>query len=135
MRLKTMACLISAAASFCSQAVADELDKKLFVPAKNGESAQIVDTETGEGIAVLQGIMGVPPENCPPQAFWATTKSIDDMIAAGIVSCADGMKYDLRLSNVSKMEAYELFRSNPKPGTDDPGPSKKTPGAAPEVSP
>jgi hypothetical protein len=136
MRLWTIILLLAALASFSPQANADEWSTKLFIPARNGESAQIVDTETGQAAKVLEGIMGERPQECPQDGYWADAALMAGMVDGRVVTCADGQAYALMKTPEAALRGgYALVPAKPKPGTDDPGPSKKDPASMPEVTP
>jgi len=115
-------------------AVADEWEKILFFSATNDADAKTLNTETGETQGLLAGIEGQPPKECPPQAYWAP---MDKAPIDTIISCANGEEFAL-VRGPSVAQGARILQpvSSPKPpGTDDPGPSKSAPAAAPEVTP
>jgi len=137
MRPKSTVLFLSAIASLSHSASADEWEKMVFIPARNGETAQIID-ETGKMKAVVEGLMGVRPMDCPPSTFWSYDVSPKASMAGLIISCDDDQKaYKIQATpySVTKGGFALVPATDPRPpGTDDPGPSKSDPTAEPEVS-
>lgn len=99
---------------------ADEWEKILFFAATNDADAKTLNTETGETQELLAGIERQPPEECPPQAYWAP---MDKAPIDTIISCANGEEFEL-VRGPSVAQGARILEpvSGPKPlGTDDSG--------------
>lgn len=94
------------------EALADQWDSTILIPAKDGASAQTLNLETREIQFVLEGAEGKLPANCPANAYWALS-------AARIVNCAEGTIYELRkTTKVGILGAFALIpTSDSFPGT------------------
>lgn len=85
------------------EALADQWDTTILIPAKDGASAQTLNLETREIQFVLEGLEGKIPANCPANAYWALS-------AARIVKCGDGTLYELRkTTKVGILGAFALI--------------------------
>ena len=85
------------------EALADQWDTTVLIPAKDGASAQTLNLETREIQFVLEGVEEKIPANCPANAYWALS-------AARIVNCADGTIYELRkTTKVGILGAFALI--------------------------
>ena len=72
-------------ALFCAVAQAQDSVKAVFVPAKNGDAAKVIDLQTGS-ISKVLGTFEAAPQDCPPGSYWV-------MNDVSVVSCADGSEY------------------------------------------
>lgn len=139
MRLKSLVLFYTAALIFSPQAHADEWEQMIYIPARNGENPKIRDLESGKEKLVLQGVMGMRPSECPPEAFWADAIRPDEMTAGRIVECADGKAYSLKHTPEAALLGGLVLVPEPKPGTtDEPGPLKSPivePGTTPKADP
>jgi hypothetical protein len=85
------------------EALADQWDTTILIPAKDGKGAQTLNLETREIQFVLDGAEGKIPADCPANAYWALS-------AARIVNCGNGTIYELRkTTNVGILGAFALI--------------------------
>ena len=96
-------CLSVVAVVASDPALADPWDITVFIPPQEGMSAHTLNVETREIQKVLEGTPGMPPPDCPPEAYWAVK-------AGHLVSCADGTLFELKeTSKVGVLGAFALI--------------------------
>ena len=96
-------CLSVVAVVASGPASADPWDITIFIPPQEGISAHTLNLETREIQKVLESASGMPPPECPPEAYWAVEP-------AHLASCADGTLFELKeTSKVGMLGAFALI--------------------------
>jgi hypothetical protein len=96
-------CLSVVAVVASGPALADPWDITIFVPPQEGISAHTLNLETREIQKIWESTPGMPPPECPPEAYWAVK-------AGHLASCADGTLFELKeTSKVGILGAFALI--------------------------
>jgi len=98
-----------------SPAFSEDAGSIAYLPAKDGKSAQTIRLPAGKPQAVIEGLLGARPEQCPKEAFWASTASPGEL-----VSCDEGSVYEIQPYEATDNSKYTLRlvpSLEPKPAT------------------
>ena len=114
--------MLAAASQHCK---ADEWKSIVFLHAKNNETPQTQNSDTGVAMVVRQAEFGRPPKDCPVAAFWALNDNT-------LVDCVDGKQFQLMETEASKQKGGLALVPKPSPDpdpskTDKPGPMNADP--------
>jgi hypothetical protein len=86
-----------------SPAFSEDADSIAYLPAKEGKPAQTIRLPTEKPQAVVESLLGGPPEQCPKEAFWTSAAS-----PGALVSCDDGRVYVIRPYEITDNSKYML---------------------------
>ena len=86
-----------------SPAFSEDADSIAYLPAKDGKPAQTIRLPAGKPQAVVESLLAERPEQCPKEAFWASTSSPGEL-----VSCDDGSFYEIQPYEATANSQYML---------------------------